>query len=131
MTGEVAVDDDTRPSGVPVRWAWGPAAFGAVIGALGGMALGVLAGPSGLLIGGLLGALGGAGIGDALSTIQDHASLHEERVDEELGIIDGNLGAASPDQPPAWIGAYSAGSAGVTRGPFDITPDEGPIPKAD
>jgi len=131
MTRDVALDDDTRPAGVPVPWAGAPAACGAVLGALGGIALGVLLGPAGILVGGLLGAIGGAGIGDALGKIQEHRTIHEELVDEELGVIDGNVGVASPDQPPAWIGAYSAGSAGVARGPFDITPDSGPIPKAD
>ena len=123
-------DDDTRPSGVPMRSAAAPAVFGAVVGALGGIAFGSFAGPIGMLIGGLLGAVAGAGMGDAVSKIQEHRSLHDEIMDEEIGVIDGNLGVAPPDQPPAWIGAYSMGSAGCSGGAFDIAPDEGPIPKA-
>lgn len=129
--GLLPAEDDTRPSGVPVHSDAAPVAFGAIVGALGGIAFGFVAGPIGMLIGGLLGAVGGAGAGDAVSKIEEHHTLHEEIFDEEIGIIDGNLGAASPDQPPAWIGAYSMASAGVSGGYFDIAPDEGPIPKAD
>lgn len=131
MTTDFALADDTWPAGVPVPWEGAAAAFGAVLGALGGSALGAFLGPAGILVGALLGAIGGGGIGDALGKIQEHRTLHDELVDEEIGVIDGNVGVASPDQPPALIGAYSAGSAGVARGPYDITPDSGPIPKVD
>jgi hypothetical protein len=123
--------DDTRPSGVPARSAAAPAVFGAVVGALGGIALGFFAGPVGMLVGGIIGAVGGAGLGDAVSTIEAHRGFHTERVDQELGVVDGNVGAASPDQEPALIGAYSMGSAGGAGLGHDTPPDEGPIPKAD
>ncbi len=125
-------DDDTRPSGIPLLWDSAPALFGAIVGALAGVAFGFLAGPFGMLIGGLLGAVGGAGLGDAVSTMQTHKSLHDWRVDEDIGVIRGDVGAAAPDQEPAFIGAYSGGSAGVSGiVGSDATPDEGPFPKGE
>jgi len=81
-------------------------------GAVGGMALGAIAGPAGVVVGGLLGAVAGASAGAML--------------DEEIGVIGGDLGAAPPDAPPARIGAFSAGSAGAS--PHGGAASEGPIP---
>jgi hypothetical protein len=105
--------------------------IGAAVGALGGVALGTIAGPIGMVIGGILGAVAGAGCGDAVGKIQEHRSLHDDQIDEVMGVIDGNLGTAAWDQPPARIGAYSAASAGITSTSVDSAPAEGPMPMAD
>jgi hypothetical protein len=123
--------DAARRSGLSLHPAASTAAFGAVVGALAGIAMGAVAGPGGLVVGGLLGALGGAGVADVLSKIQEHHSAHEQRIDEDIGVIGGDLGGAPPDQPPAFIGAYSVEASGGTSGSMGATPDEGPFPKAD
>jgi hypothetical protein len=121
--------EDTRPSGVPLHPAAATAAFGAVLGALAGIGLGAVEGPSGMVIGGVLGIIGGAGLADVLSKFHDLESAHEQRVDADIGVLDGHLGSAPPDQPPAFIGAYSSGAAGSAGRSSGTAPDEGPIPK--
>jgi hypothetical protein len=122
---------DERPSGVPRHPAAANVLISAFAGALGGIALGIVAGPIAMVIGGLLGAVGGAGVGDALGRIQEHRSLHDDQMDESIGVIDGNLGVAAWDAPPARIGAYSASSAGAISTTIDSAPVEGPFPAAD
>ena len=122
---------DARTAGVPGHAAAATVGIGALVGALGGIALGIVAGPIGMVIGGILGAVGGAGVGDAVGRIQEHRRVHDDQIDEAIGVIDGNLGAAPWDQPQARIGAYSGASAGVTSTSVDSAPAEGPLPRAD
>jgi len=81
-----------------------------------------------MVVGGALG-----GVASALATAvienEEHAkSVREEELDKEIGVIDGEMGAASPDAPPAIIGAFSAASAGASRP--SRPPSEGTIPRA-
>lgn len=109
---------------------------GASAGALAGAALGAFAGPVGLVTGGVIGAAAGAAAGVALVDTQAEDAVIEEALDEEIGVIGGNIGIASPNAPKSKRGAFSGSSAGVggTGGGdtnIGISPDEGPIPKAD
>ena len=79
-------DNDSRLSGGSRRSATAPAVFGAAVGALGGVALGFIAGPVGMLVGGIVGAVGGAGMGDAVRTIEEQHWLHAERVYEDVDL---------------------------------------------
>jgi hypothetical protein len=51
---------------------------------------------------------------------------HEEKLDRDLGIAEGDIGAPNLPHPPAKVGAISAASAGV-HSPGGSTPSGGPI----
>jgi hypothetical protein len=103
--------------------------YAAVSGAVAGAALGAVAGPPGIVAGGIvgtaLGVLAGVGIDNA-----DHAhDRHDRELDDAIGVTKGDLGAASPNAPPARTGAYSAAAAGVSSS--RTTPSEGPMQDID
>jgi hypothetical protein len=101
----------------------------AATGAIAGAAAGAIAGPAGAIAGGLVGAVAGAAAGAAIADDATRRHAHAAELDREVGVTEGNLGAASPDQPPARVGAYSAGSAGAAGS--SATPCEGPIQEVD
>jgi hypothetical protein len=105
-------------------------AAAAVPGGLGGAAVGAFAGPVGAVVGAAIGAMAGAAAGKVASDVREVERAREERLDEEIGVMHGSIGAAPKGQPPAQIGAYSAGSAGAGK---DVEPpvNEGPIPRDD
>jgi hypothetical protein len=102
----------------------------AVTGSLAGAAVGAVAGPPGVVagavIGGVAGALTGLGVADDAQWRHGHAAA----LDDAIGVTAGDLGAASPDLPPARIGAFSSGSAGVSAARHS-TPSEGPMQDID
>ncbi len=100
-----------------------------VSGAVTGAATGAVAGPPGILAGAVVGAAMGMVIGKALDREDDRQRLHDEELDREIGVQGGNLGAASPNQPPARTGAYSAASAGA--GSSSPCASEGPMQSLD
>jgi hypothetical protein len=89
------------------------AATDAVLGAAAGAALGAMAGPPGAVAGALIGAIVGTAAGLASERGAAQGERENEVLDKEIGVIGGSMGAASPDQPPARIGAFSVGSMGV------------------
>ena len=97
-----------------------------LVGAVTGLATGALAGPIGALAGGWLGSAVGTVTGVALDEQQSRERKVAEKLDEDMGVIGGDIGAAAPNLPPARIGAFSAGSAGVGR-PHEAGPSEGPM----
>jgi phage tail tape-measure protein len=102
---------------------------GVVAGEIAGAVVGSAAGPVGTLAGMVLGAVVGGAAGEALASRAERARRHDEELDETIGVIGGDLGAARPGAPPARIGAPSAASAGAgSHGP---TPAEGPIQDVD
>jgi hypothetical protein len=102
----------------------------ALSGAVAGATMGAIAGPPGVVAGGAMGAVVGALAGAALERDDLRRTRHDEDLDKEIGVIDGEMGAASPDAPPARVGAYSAASAGVSR-PATPAPAEGGIQTLD
>ncbi len=102
----------------------------ALSGAVAGATMGAIAGPPGMVAGGAFGAIVGALAGATLEREDVKRTKHDVDLDKEIGVIDGQMGAASPDAPPARIGAYSAGSAGVGR-PSTPAPAEGGIQTLD
>lgn len=130
-TERTTATDDARAAGVPQPGEHSQgagAAAGAATGAAAGAAIGAFAGPPGVIAGALIGAAAGAATGAALGG--DHDAADEDRkLDEEIGVTAGDLGAATPGSPPAARGTYSGGSAGQGgMGGDDNAPDEGPIP---
>jgi hypothetical protein len=84
-----------------------------LLGAVAGVIAGAIAGPAGAIAGSLIGAAVGAAAGRAIAFEDSRRQRNDERLDREIGVIDGSLGAASPHQPPARVGAYSAASCGA------------------
>jgi phage tail tape-measure protein len=115
-----------RDKGSPSKLRLVHEAEGAAAGAIAGAALGAAAGPPGALagaiIGGVVGAVTGAGL-DAQSTVD---TAHERKLDEEIGVIGGEMGAPNLKHPPAKVGAYSSAAAGAGTS-SDATPAEGPF----
>lgn len=118
--------EDLKPAGVPEAPLLDVSTVG---GAVAGAMVGAIAGPIGAIAGGAVGTAVGLIAGATLENEDRRASLHDEELDEQIGVIRGDMGAASPNQPPARIGAYSAGSAGVRRP--SRPPSEGPISDLD
>ncbi len=101
-------------------------AGGGVAGALAGAAMGAVAGPPGVVVGAVIGAAAGA-IGEATIERNSVAARAEDaKLDAEIGVSGGELGAPNLKHPPAKIGAYSGSSAG--SGDTDgEEPAEGPM----
>src|SRR4051812_16734484 len=78
-------------------------------GAVAGAAIGAIGGPVGAIAGGLVGTAVGAIAGQALDDKEVDESEHDQQLDKDIGVTEGDLGAASPDQPPPVRGVYSAG----------------------
>jgi hypothetical protein len=102
---------------------------GMVAGVVAGAAVGAIAGPAGVVVGGVLGGVTGAAAGGAIANDAERRHAHAHDVDREIGVTGGDIGAASSNQPPARIGAFSAGSAGA--GSTASTPAEGPMQDVD
>ncbi len=102
----------------------------AAAGAIAGASIGAIAGPPGMIAGALLGGAVGSIAGHRLEKEDAFASQHDADLDEAIGVVGGDLGAASPHQPPAVRGAYSGGSAG-TGGQGEQAPSEGPLQNLD
>jgi uncharacterized membrane protein len=69
---------------------------GAIAGELVGGLLGSMAGPPGAVAGMVLGAAAGALAGEVLDEEAERAHVHEDELDEEIGVAGGDLGAAKP-----------------------------------
>lgn len=107
-------------------------AQGLASGALAGVAIGCVAGPPGAIAGAIIGGVAGTLAGAALDTEDVIHERHERQLDEDIGVIGGELGAPNLDHPPesrrSW---YSLASMGVHRDEEATPPAEGPIPPAD
>jgi hypothetical protein len=97
--------------------------------AVAGAAAGSLAGLPGAVAGGILGGLAGAISGTVLANEAERREADTASLDREIGVTEGDLGAADPTAPPARVGAYSASSSGA-ESPSG-TPSEGPIQEVD
>jgi hypothetical protein len=103
---------------------------GAVAGAAAGASVGAMAGPPGIAAGAAVGAIAGAMAERAVRRDGDEHATEDARLDAEIGVSGGDLGAPNLRHPPARVGAYSSASLGVgQRG--GRQPAEGPIPEPD
>jgi hypothetical protein len=73
---------------------------GVVAGELVGAILGSVAGPAGTVAGMVVGAIAGALTGHVLEEDEHRARLHDEELDETIGVSGGDIGAARPTVPP-------------------------------
>jgi|GEM_PF-2451907 len=108
---------------------------GASAGVLAGAAMGAFAGPIGIVAGGVIGAVAGAAAGVALGEQAAVTAAADRKLDEEIGVTGGDIGAASPNAPASSRGTFSGSSAGMGgtggSGGTGTAPDEGPIPKGE
>jgi hypothetical protein len=103
-------------------------AEGVASGAIAGAVVGAAAGPPGVVAGAVLGGAAGAAAARALENDEARHSARTRELDEEIGVMGGDLGAPNLKHPPARIGAYSLASAGAGGGASsDDEPAEGPI----
>ena len=101
---------------------------GAVAGAVGGAAIGSIAGPPGAVVGAVIGAAAGALAGLALDGSEHDEEAESVKLDDEIGINGGSIGAPNLKHPPARVGAYSGASSGA-GGSAEEEPAEGPMQK--
>lgn len=83
-------------------------------GTVAGAFAGALAGPPGIVIGGIIGALTGALAGGAMDAQSLRERIRDAELDATIGVTSGDLGAASPSQPPSRRSFVSMASAGVS-----------------
>ena len=99
---------------------------GAASGAMVGAVVGAAAGPPGMVAGALIGAAAGALATEVMEADSERRAARTTKLDEEIGVIGGDLGAPNLKHPPAKIGAYSAAAVGVGAAGGD-EPAEGPM----
>lgn len=106
-----------------------PEALGVMTGMAAGAATGALAGPPGIVAGAVLGTALGAVAGALWREREEEDRAFEEKLDKDIGIIDGKIGEAPPNLPPAKIGAFSAAAMGAGRAGEDAgeATDAGPM----
>ena len=92
--------------------------------------MGAIAGPPGMIAGAVLGSAMGAAASIALDAQSVDDRYNDEELDRAIGVLDGNIGEASPNQPPATRGTFSTASMGLGN-EAGMPPSEGPIPNVD
>jgi hypothetical protein len=105
-------------------------AAGAVAGAAAGAAVGAMAGPPGIAAGAAIGAIAGAMAESAVGRERDARAGNDARLDADIGVSGGNLGAPNLRHPPARVGAYSGASVGASP-QGGRQPAEGPMSDPD
>jgi hypothetical protein len=99
-----------------------------VSGAAAGAVAGAIAGPVGMGAGAVIGSLVALVAGELAHQTAVEQRAHDAELDREIGVTEGDLGAAAPGSAPA-RGAFSAASMGIHG--HGRAPAEGIIPGAD
>ena len=103
------------------------------VGALAGAGFGgIFAGPVGAAAGAVVGAAMGAATGWAVEQHAHDEAIHDQQLDRDIGVIDGDLGAPGLRHPRTGPVALSREAAGVgsaseqqdAAGPMQAPPDE-------
>jgi hypothetical protein len=81
----------------------------------------------GAAAGAVVGAIVGAVAGRATEQNDESRAAEDRKLDAEIGVSGGELGAPNLKHPPAKTGTYSGGSAGVAPSSGDEEPAEGPM----
>jgi len=101
-------------------------AEGGAAGAVAGGVLGAVGGPPGVVAGAVIGAAAGALAGFAADRESAARETEEAKLDREIGVSDGELGAPNLEHPPATVGTYSGSSTGTSSTDGEA-PAEGPM----
>ncbi len=108
------------------------ASVGVAAGAIAGAAAGSLAGVPGAVVGGIVGGVAGAIAAVSIDRGVAADAAREAKLDEECGVLDGEIGAPNLPHLPVRIGMFSAGSAGAGSARHNSeAPDEGPMSTPD
>ncbi|HEY2514268.1 MAG TPA: hypothetical protein VGI39_25550 [Polyangiaceae bacterium] len=124
---EMRAKEMTRPSAAPVI-------ADVLAGLVAGAASGLVAGPAGLVVGAALGGALGLSAGLGLEFARVLAKEHDNRLDRDLGVLEGEVGAgvvAGLEYPPAILGLYSSGSVASALVGRESPPSEGPMQEPD
>jgi hypothetical protein len=62
----------------------------------------------------------------AFATVAAKHDEHDEKLDRDIGVAEGDIGAPNLRHPPPKVGAFSAASAGADSS-SGVEPSEGPI----
>ncbi len=102
-------------------------------GAVAGASTGAIGGPLGLAMGAVLGTAIGASSGIAMEFMEAAHRIHDEQLDRDIGVVDGDIGAGSvlSHPPPSMGGLFSAAIAGVSSMRGSHPPAEGPMQELD
>jgi hypothetical protein len=101
----------------------------AALGVAAGATTGAFAGPPGVVAGAFIG--GAVGAAAAIALHADHARAEREaELDRDIGVIDGDIGAAPADAPSPARGTFHAASLGVSTSACNTSSD-GPIQNLD
>jgi hypothetical protein len=124
MTKKTKSSQKPRKSKLDIEREIGEGALGAVAGAT----VGSIAGPPGAVVGAVLGAAAGALAGAAIVRDDHRKEENDKKLDEEIGVTAGSLGAPNLKHPPPKHGLYSATAAGASSsGPPSRAPASGPM----
>lgn len=126
---EVVMNSKKKSKGAPGRAGKRRIAHeaeGGASGALAGAVLGAGAGPPGMVAGAIIGGVAGAITGAVLDSESSRQASRTRKLDAEIGVSEGDLGAPNLVHPPAKVGAYSTASAGADLSSGD-EPAEGPM----
>ena len=103
-------------------------AGGALVGAIGGAGLGMVAGPPGIAAGAVLGAVAGTLTAWAMASGDAEEAAEDLQLDKEIGVDGGDIGVAGLKHPPNQRGTYSAAASGAANvAPDESITAEGPI----
>ena len=84
--------------------------------------MGAIAGPPGAAAGAVIGGLVGAVATGVVEKQAEARALHDEELDEEIGVMGGEIGAPNLKHPPTAVEAYEAKRA--SEAPPEITAQE-------
>jgi len=101
-------------------------AEGGASGALAGVVLGAGAGPPGMVAGAIVGGMLGAIAGSVLDSASLTRASHALKLDAQIGVSQGDLGAPNLEHPAAKTGLYSTASIGLETSSGE-EPAEGPM----
>ncbi|WP_394822619.1 hypothetical protein [Pendulispora albinea] len=94
---------ELREAGIPLR-SDASIAAGALSGAVAGISAGAFAGPSGAMVGAFIGGAVGVVAGRAIEVHTAQEDATQEELDQQIGIIGGDLGAADiPASAPGYV----------------------------
>ena len=98
-------------------------------GAAAGAMVGAVAGPVGAVVGAIAGGAAGALATEGVAASEAAKNRNDRRLDKEIGVSEGELGAPNLKHPPAKVGAYSAAAAGAPSHSAEVA--EGPMQNPD
>ena len=83
-----------------------PVDCGVVVGAIVGATVGAVGGPPGAVLGAAVGAAFGAGAGATMKISDAQEQAREAKLDRELGVVAGDIGAPCLEHPPSSLDSF-------------------------